>query len=83
MTYTIATTVMAVFFFFLCLWAYREGIRTGMNLAKGIAPEPFKNPVQAIVERKEAKKAKAEEDAIVQGMNNIFSYDGTVQKGGG
>lgn len=68
--------------FLLPILAYRMGLREGMAIAKGIAPAPIKNPVQAIVEAKERKVIKAKNDKIAQGIANIMAYDGTQQREG-
>ena len=52
----------------LCVYCYRLGLRDGMHVQEGIAPEPAKMPVKATVKRTDKY------DTI---LANIDAYDGT------
>ena len=52
----------------LCVHCYRMGLRDGMHMQEGIAPEPVRMPVKATVKRTDKY------DAI---LANIDAYDGT------
>lgn len=74
--------VIGLCFFIVPMWAYRRGIKDGLAIQQGKAPEPIKTPSQVIQSHKEAKQVKATQDQFMQGLNNILSYDGTPQKAG-
>ena len=81
---TILGALIGVCLFIIPLWAYRRGIKDGLALSQGKAPEPIKTPVQTYtehVERKvEQKEAKAVNDSLSEGFANIMNYDGNPQK---
>lgn len=81
---TILGALIGVCFFFVPLWAYRRGIKDGLALSQGKAPEPIQNPIQAVTEYRERKVEKKEnkvaEDKLAEGLANLLSYDGTEQK---
>ena len=52
----------------LCVYCYRLGLRDGMHVQEGIAPEPAKMPLKATVKRTDKY------DTI---LANIDAYDGT------
>ena len=66
----------------LFLLVYERGVRVGMDLNKGVEPAPIRSPVAVMKQRKEAKETKIQDDKIVEGMSNIFSYEGKAQPGG-
>ena len=84
MEYTILGALVGVCFFFIPLWAYRRGLKDGLALAQGKAPEPIKSPVQVYaehVERKaEVQTAKAQTSSFEEGFANIMGYTGDAQK---
>ena len=64
----------------MCLGCYRLGYNDCLAMGKSKPLEPIlSNPITNIQEKRETKKAKVQEDAIIQGINNIFSFDGTPQ----
>jgi hypothetical protein len=81
MQIAIISTALAIVLFLCTFLGYREGIRLGMTTAKGIIPEPIKNPVQAVREIKqhidESKEAKEEADEIAA----MMAYNGDAPKG--
>lgn len=87
MEYVIAGIVFGLCLFILPLWAYRRGIRDGLELNQGKTPEPIKSPVQAITEHRERKQEKKQnkeaEDALAEGLANLMSYNGDPQKKAG
>ncbi|MFD0673932.1 hypothetical protein [Cohnella sp. GCM10027633] len=87
MEYMIAGIVFGLCLFILPLWAYRRGLRDGLALNQGKTPEPIKTPVEAIIERREAraeqKETKAANDAFAEGFANLMSFDGSPQKKAG
>lgn len=87
MSYMIAGIVFGLCLFILPMWAYRLGVKDGLALNQGKTPETIKNPVQAIVEHRERKTEKKQnkeaEDALAEGLANLFAYDGTPQKKAG
>ncbi len=75
------SAIFGLCFFIIPLWAYRKGLKDGLNVTQGRAIEPIKTPLKLIEQHKEAKVTKAENDRIAQGLANLFAYDGTPQKG--
>lgn len=67
------------------VFVYRMGLKEGLNVAKG-KPIEVNNPVvstfsainEAAFKRTEAEK----QSEYMEGLRNLFSYDGNVQKGG-
>lgn len=82
MLYGIMGTVYGLCLFILPVWMYRRGIKDGLSLSQGKQPEPLKTPVQAFKQARQAKVIKQEQDKLMQGLQNILSYDGTEQKAG-
>lgn len=84
MEYMIAGTVIGLCLFILPLWAYRRGLKDGLDLQQGKHIEPIQNPVQAItshVEKQhEKKQSKEKDDLFAQGLQNLLAYDGTPQR---
>ena len=72
----------SLLFVFMCFFCWRNGYNTGQAVAQGKPIEPLiTNPVEYIERRAEAKKTKKENDAIAQGIANLFAFDGSPQKG--
>lgn len=66
--------------FFLCfVFAYREGLRLGMNSAKGREPKPIKNPIKAIKEIVNESVANKELEKQMQAYDNFDKYDGYTE----
>jgi len=82
MEYLITGTVIGLCLFILPMWAYRKGLKDGLNINQGKDIEPIKTPVRMVREAREAKKSQEETDKITQGLMNILTYDGTPQKAG-
>ena len=62
---------------FLCtLWGFREGLRMGMQSAKGVEPKPLKNPVTVVKEHKENRTAVQQAKQESEYWQNIESNDG-------
>lgn len=71
---TIGTTIGIVLF--LCLYfAFREGLRLGMNVSKGKEIEPPKSPIKAVQEHKINKELEKKEKEFEEGIKAIFEYD--------
>lgn len=79
MVTNILVAIICMVAFFASFWAYRRGIKDGLALKDNKPMEPIKTPVAVINERTEAKQAKAEEDAQLQYMSNLFNYSGERQ----
>jgi hypothetical protein len=76
MQYIITGIIYGLCLFLLPLWAYRKGLKDGLNINRGNNTiEPIKTPMQFHTERKQAKQEKAEQDKFNEGLNNIFSYN--------
>jgi len=80
MEYAIFGIVFGLCLFLLPVWAYRRGIQDGINLSRGKPVEPFKGPVKAVQEYREAKETEKKNDELLEGLKNIFAYEGTPQK---
>ncbi|OMF38780.1 hypothetical protein BK133_00825 [Paenibacillus sp. FSL H8-0548] len=72
MEYAIMGIVFGLCLFIVPLWAYRRGLQDGLGIRRDkpiqpitpIIPKPF-----------EKAKASVEEDKMMQGMQNLMSYD--------
>jgi hypothetical protein len=78
MTIQILSIVLGLCFFILPLWTYRKGLQDGLNIKQDKPIEPIRpnlanNPFYKA-------KTKVEEDKMMQGLQNIMSYDGNPQK---
>jgi hypothetical protein len=77
MTIQILSIVLGLCFFIVPIWAYRLGLKDGLNIKqdKPIETIGIKTPTVF-------QKAKTDEatDKMMQGLNNIMSYDGNPQK---
>ena len=72
----------SLLFVFMCLFCFKTGYSAGLAVSQGKEIAPLiTNPVEYIERRAEAKKVQKENDAITQGISNLFSYDGNPQKG--
>lgn len=82
----ISGVVIGLCLFILPLWAYRRGIKDGMELSKGNTLPQIDTPIEAIQKRVEshqqAKEAKDQQDSMTDGIMNILAYDGSPQKVG-
>lgn len=82
MEYLITGTVLGLCLFIVPMWSYRLGIKDGLNLSKGKAPEPIKTPVAMYKQHTEGKQGKEEQSKLSQGIHNLMSYDGSPQEEG-
>jgi hypothetical protein len=66
---------------FLCAFlGFKEGLRLGLNVTKGITPQPTKNPIQAITDIvEEVKNNKGQKDTQ-EIFNNMLNYNGDIPK---
>lgn len=73
-----AFAIGTVIVLFLCLYlGFREGLRVGMQAAKGAEPKPIKNPITVIKEKKEnrlAEQQAKEEADLWQAIENNDGY---------
>ena len=85
MQIAIVSTILGIVLFLTLLLGFRYGLRLGMQSAKGITPAPLKNPViavqDAVNEVKEHGEKIETDRLIAEGLRNIFSFDGNVDKG--
>lgn len=82
MEYTIIGVTFGLCLFILPLWAYRRGLKDGLAIQQGKAPEPIKTPVAMYKQHTEVKEAKREQSKLSQGIHNLMSYDGSPQEEG-
>ena len=67
---------IAMFFCVVPILAYREGIRVGMQLNKGIEPPELKTPIQvvkAVIQEREQSKS---EKKLSSDIETMFNYNG-------
>ena len=80
--------ILSILFLFLCvillagislvaMLAYRNGFKDGMSVANKKEIPPLENPTIKLFTKKEEKEEK-EEDKILQGLNNLMTYDGNT-----
>lgn len=67
-------------FCFLSIFMFQSGVKHAVAVYnKQPLPDVLPNPIKAVTRQIEGNKAKAQEDKLIQGINNIFSFDGTPQ----
>ena len=65
--------ILAILFITIVSYiGFREGLRLGMNTAKGEVPKPI-NPIKAVIDIKENHEAKKEADKLDQEFTDIMS----------
>ena len=85
----IISVVLAVLLFICFAIGYKEGLRLGVQSAKGIEPKAIKNTVKAIkeaVEQNKVKKEVAEQESIYEAIERNDGYTETERewmRGGG
>lgn len=83
MEYAIMGLTFGLCLFILPFWAYRRGIKDGLALNQGKPIEPIQNPVKTIIQhvetRAEKKETKEASSAMIEGFNNLMSYNGDDQ----
>lgn len=81
MEYVYLSAIIGLCFF--NFFAYRRGLKDGLALNKGQPIAPIQTPVEVVQKhmdnRTQAKQSKDQEDALAQGLANLFAYDGTPQ----
>lgn len=68
--------LLGILFFMFPALMYREGIRVGMQLNKGIEPPALKTPIQvvkAVIQEREQSKA---EKKLNSDIETMFNYSG-------
>lgn len=80
MAYLILCVVVAIVFFLCLFLGFKEGLRLGMNAAKGIQPTPLRNPVQAVIETVEGVKAHKENEEYDKELAEMMRYTGDLPK---
>ena len=68
-------TLIGLILFIIPMWSYRLGLKDGLKIKEGKPIEQIKKPFKMPF-----KEPKKEDDLMMQGLQNIFSYDGTEQK---
>ena len=76
----ILVAIICMVAFFTSFWAYRRGIKDGLDLRDNKPIESIKTPVSVINEVRQVKEASKEEDIQSQFMTNLFGYSGEPQK---
>ena len=71
----ITSTALAIVLFLCLYFGFREGLRLGMNVAKGKEIEPPKSPIKAVQEHKINKELEKKEKEFEEGIKAIFEYD--------
>jgi len=55
---------------------YREGIRQGMQLNKGIEPPALKSPIQVVKEIQQEHEQSKSEKKLTSDIETMFNYNG-------
>lgn len=76
----IISTALAIVLFLCLYFAFREGLRLGMNVSKGKDIEPVKTPIKAIQEYKTNKEVEKANKEFQDELNAIMSYTGDEPK---
>ena len=74
----LASAGLAIVLFLCAFVGYREGLRLGMQAAKGIEPKPIKGPLKAIKDIRAGKEQEKADKLFIEGFNNIFGYTGDI-----
>ncbi len=62
---------------FLCLYlGFRQGLRLGMQTARGQIPPKIRNPVQAVKEAVTEAKQDMATNELLKGYSNMMAHDG-------
>ena len=80
MQIAIISTIIGIVLFLCLFLGFKEGLRLGMNAAKGIQPAPLKNPVQAVIETVEGVKAHKDNDEYDKELAEMMRYTGDLPK---
>ena len=67
---------MGVLFFMLPALMYREGIRVGMQLNKGIEPPALKTPIQVVKAAIQEREQSKSEKKLSSDIETMFNYSG-------
>lgn len=65
-----------MFFFVVPILAYREGIRVGMQLSKGIEPPAIRGPLQIVREGMQEREQSKSEKKLSSDIETMFNYNG-------
>lgn len=76
----IAGALMGVCFFIIPILAYREGIRIGMQAAKGTEPMKVKTPIKVVKEMKEDIEQTKAAKKFNSDLEKLMSYTGDVNE---
>jgi len=77
----ITSTALAIVLFLCLYFAFREGLRLGMNVSKGKEIKPFKTPIRAIQEHKTNKEVEKANKEFQDELNALMSYTGDESEG--
>lgn len=80
MQIAIISTALGIVLFLCLLLGFKEGLRLGMNTAKGIQPTPLRNPVQAVIETVEGVKAHKDNEEYDKELAEMMRYTGDLPK---
>jgi preprotein translocase subunit SecF len=81
MLIAIISTIIAIVLFLCLYFAFREGLRLGMNVSKGKDIEPLKTPIKAIQEHKANKETEKANKEFQDELSSIMGYTGDEPEG--
>ena len=81
MQIAIVSTILGIVLFLCLYFAFREGLRLGMDVSKGKPIEPLKTPIRAIQENKTSKETEKANKEFQDELNAIMSYTGDEPEG--
>lgn len=67
-------------FFIVSIKAYTIGLKHGKEIKQGNTPEIKVNPVTIFKDHKQEVENKKQNDLVMEGINNILSYNGLSQE---
>ena len=76
----IAGLIIGLVLFCIPILSYRAGLQMGIHITKGKDIKPLRMDFNKPKLSKEDKKKIEEEQKIVNGINNLLSYNGEQQK---
>lgn len=79
MNIAIISIALGIALFVCSFLGYREGLRLGMQTAKGIEPPKIRSPITVIKEMKQEHEQNKEEKKYTAGLERLMNYTGDIE----
>jgi hypothetical protein len=80
MVNVIVGAFLGMCFFIIPILAYREGVRLGMQINKGIEPPKLKNPITIAKEIKQEYEQSKEDKKYQNKLDRLLNYTGDLEE---